>query len=129
MWALGLIQTDGGGLPKIDTSATPYCGHIFIGEVAGWGAYLISGTGPQLTAINALPQAVGICVMTQDENVKWMELDSVIVLAIRQKLNTWLSAHNYSTIPAGWTNKQVVLAIFRKLNDRFDLDKEWVKDS
>jgi hypothetical protein len=130
MWAMGLIQTDGGGIPKIDKQVTDYHGHVYIGSVAGWGAYLISGTAAQLTAINALPEAVGIAVLTQSaEGAKWTELDSNITLAIRNKLNTWLTARGYPTIPAGWTNRQVVLAVFRRLNPDFKIEEEWVADS
>ena len=129
MWALGLIKTDGGGIPKIDVQATPYHGHIFIGSIAGWGAYLISGTGPQLSAINALPEAVGIAVMTVDaDGTQWKELDSTVTLAVRTKLNTWLTNNGYPTIPAGWTNRRVVLELFRRLNPNFFIEKEFVSD-
>lgn len=129
MWALGLIKTDGGGIPKIDTQVAPYHGHIFIGQVAGWGAYLISGTGPQLTAINALPEAVGIAVMTQTaDGVKWAELDSTVTLAVRTKINNYLTSQGLATIPAGWTNRKVVKTIFKRINPNFFIEKEWVLD-
>lgn len=129
MHAFGLIQTDGGGIPKIDTALYPYHGHIFIGQIAGWGAYLISGTSAQLSAINALPQAIGLATLTTTaEGVKWKELDSTVSLAVRTKLNTWLTARGYPMIPEGWTNRQVVLAVCKKLNPVFDIEKEWVTE-
>jgi hypothetical protein len=129
-WALGLIKTNGGGIPDLDTQTYKYHGHVYIGSVAGWGAYLISGTAAQLTAINALPQAVGIAVLTHPKDgPKWVELDSNVTTAIRNKLNTWLGNNGYPTIPAGWTNRLVVETIFRRLNPAFDLEKEWVADS
>lgn len=130
MWALGLIKTDGGGIPKLDKTITDFHGYVYIGQIAGWGAYLISGTGAQLTAINALPEAVGIAVMTKDaDGTQWKELDSTITAAVRTKLNTWLGNNGYSTIPAGWSNRKVVETVFRRLNPNFDIEKEWVADS
>jgi hypothetical protein len=50
-----------GGAPDIGQLGTDYTGHVQVDSVGSWGAYLISGSGAQLTAINALPQVIGIC--------------------------------------------------------------------
>jgi len=110
-----------GGEPDVNSAVTPYYGYVHAADVAGWGAYLFSGTTAQLTAINALPNVYGICAVTESGNVKWAELDGVISSAVRTKINNWLTARGYPTIPAGWTYRQVVNAIFKRLNDRFDL--------
>jgi hypothetical protein len=88
-----------------------------------WAAYIFSGTGAQLAAINALPSVVGVCVVTEAGDVKWAELDSTIGAAARTKLNTWLTNHGYANVPAGWTNKQTILTLFRRLNPDFDFDR------
>jgi hypothetical protein len=127
MWGLALVKMSGGS-PQIDTAVTPYVGHILVGHAGGWGGYLISGSAAQLTALNALPEVVGICVMTESGGVKWVELDNVITPAMRTKLNTYLTSKGLSTVPVNWTNRQIVLAVFRRMNPEFDLDKEWVAD-
>lgn len=101
--------------------ALPYHGHVFCDRFAGRGAYLISGTGAQLTAIDALPGVIGIVAVTESGDVRWPELDGIIGEAVRAKVNTWLSGHGWPTIPAGWRYRQVVVAVYRRFNDRFDL--------
>jgi hypothetical protein len=44
-------------------------------------------------------------------NLDGIDLDNVIPLRIRTKINAWLSNHGYPTVPAGWTYKQMLLAI------------------
>jgi hypothetical protein len=55
-----------GGTPDIGQIGTDYTGHVQVDSVGSWGAYLISGSGAQLTAINALPQVIGICSVTEN---------------------------------------------------------------
>jgi len=112
-----------GSDPELSREVTPYIGHVHIGDLnQQWGVYMVSGTGAQLVAINALPQVVGIVAVTESGGVKWGELDSVIASAIRTKLNTWLANRGYPIIPTSWTNRQVVQAVFKRLNGKFDFD-------
>ncbi len=129
MKAFALIEMEGGA-PKIDPTATPYHGHVICDRIGstGWGAYLISGTGPQLLAIDALPGVVGIMAVTESEGVKWGELDGVPLAAVRTKLNIWLMSRDQPTIPNDWTARQVVKAIFKRANTHFDLDKFDIAD-
>ncbi len=110
-----------GGLPDIDFEATPVFGYTLGGVVGQFGAYLFSGTAAQLTALNALPQVIGICALTTAGDVRWAELDGKIATAVRTKLNTWLTARGYPTIPTTWTYRQVVKAIYERMNNHFDL--------
>lgn len=112
-----------GSDPQLSREDTPYTGHVHIGNLNHqFGAYMMSGTGAQLVAINALPGVVGIVAVTESSGVRWAELDGVIAAGVRTKLNTWLSAKGYPNIPAGWIYKQTVMAVFRRLNDKFDFD-------
>jgi len=111
-----------GGYPEIDQNVTPYKGHVLAAQLnENWGCYLISGTGHQLLAIDALPGVYGICAVTENENVKWGELDEIMDPDKRTRINTWLANNDYPTIPAGWTSKQVVMAIYKRMNANFDL--------
>lgn len=114
--------------PDLDRTVTPYTGHVYIGEIAGWGGYIVSGTKAQLQAINALPNVYGLAYVTEAEGAHWTELDAAITPAIRTRLNTWLTARSQTTIPAAWTNKQVIMAIFKRMRVDFDLDQCDVMD-
>lgn len=120
------IANQSSGIPAI--SNLPFAGWVLCGKVGSWGAYLFSGTAAQLAAINALPQIFGICVVTESGDVKWAELDGTIASATRLKLNAWLTARGYPTIPAGATYKQVVLAVYQRLNALFELNAFDVAD-
>lgn len=117
-----------GGQPDVDFTATPVKGYVLCDQVGGHGAYLFSGTGPQLVALNALAQVVGIVAVTESGETRWAELDGVIAPAVRTRLNTWLTARGHPNIPAGWTYKQTILAIFRRMNSNFDLGNFDVAD-
>jgi hypothetical protein len=117
-----------GGAPDVDPSVTPYKGYVLCDQVGGFGAYLFSGTGAQLTALNALPQVVGIVAVTENGGTKWAELDGTIAPAVRTKLNTWLTNRGYPNIPAGWSYRQVINAVYQRVNDRFSLDNFDVAD-
>lgn len=117
-----LVQMNGSD-PQLSREDTPYAGHVHIGNLNHqFGAYMVSGTGAQLVAINALPQVVGIVAVTESGGVRWAELDGVIAAGVRTKLNAWLSSRGYPNIPAGWTYKQVIREVFRRLNDKFEFD-------
>lgn len=117
------------GQPDIDRVVTPYHGFVLCDKIGntGWGAYLFSGTGPELTALDNLPQVVGIVAVTQNE-VKWGELDNPVASAVRTKINTWLSNRGQPTIPEGWSNRRVVREIYQRANARFDLNNFDVTD-
>lgn len=111
------------GQPDIDSIATPYKGYVLCDQVGGHGAYLFSGTAGQLTTINGLANVVGIVAVTQAGDVRWAELDGVIAAGVRTKLNTWLTARGHPNVPAGWSYRQVVTAVFQRINGRFDLNQ------
>ncbi len=113
------IANQSSGIPAI--SNLPFAGWLQCGAVANWAAYLFSGKAAQLTAINALSDVYGIVAVTETGNVKWAELDEVISSTARNRLNTWLTNRGYPNIPAGWTFRRVIEAIFKRLNARFDL--------
>ena len=111
-----------GGMPDIDPTVTPYHGFIRCGDLAGWCGYLVSGTGAQLLAIDALPGIVGLVAVTEDGDVKWPELAETIAAAVRTKLNTWLTNHGQQTIPADWAYRRVIRELYERMNPDFDLD-------
>jgi hypothetical protein len=113
-----------GGQPDIDQTETPYHGYVLCDRIGstGWGAYLFSGTGAQLTVLDALPQVVGIVAVTQNENVRWAELDDQVGGAVRTKLNNWLSNRGQPTIPEGWSNRRIVREVYKRANANFDLN-------
>jgi len=131
MWAMALVKM-AGGMPVIDQAVTPYHGHLLIGKAGDWGAYMISGKPAELTALNALPEVVGICTMTESGSgysvVKWAELSKPITAAMRTKLNTYLTSKGLPTVPSSWSNRQVVETVFKRLNPDFRFDDFWVKD-
>lgn len=118
-----------GGAPDIDASETPYFGYVLCDRILStqWGAYLISGTNAQLLAIDALPSVVGIVAVTQSGDVYWAELNDTIAGAARTKINNWLIARGQPTIPAGWTNRQVVQAIYQRANAHWDMNSFYVR--
>ena len=109
------------GQPDFDPTVTPVHGWVHCDSIGNWGAYLVSGTAAQLTALNALPQVVGLVAVTEAGDVRWAELDNNLPAAIRTRLNTWLTARGYPTIPTGWSNRRGVREIFQRFNARFDL--------
>lgn len=113
-----------GGAP--DTGALiagrDYKGYTHCTTFGQFGVYLFAGTGAQLTALDALPTVIGLVAMTQAGDVRWGELDTTITLARRNRLNTWLTARGFPTIPAGWSYRQVVMALVRRGFPDFDLN-------
>lgn len=108
-----------GGSPNIDL---PYTGYVLADRLGNFGAYLISGTNQQLLDINALPQVIGIVAVTEAGNIRWAELDGVIAPAVRTKINVFLTSRGFTNIPAGWTYRQVVNAVFQRFNAIFNLN-------
>lgn len=127
MKAFGIVSIVNG---RPDIGALGYHGFVLCAHIGqNWGCYIFSGTAAQLQAINALPNVYAICAVTEGGQVKWAELDGVIAPAVRTRLNSWLSARGYPNIPAGWTYRQVVIAIYKRINDVFDLAMNDVADS
>jgi len=114
--------------PELDRTLTPYTGHGYIGAFGQWAGYIISGTKSQLQAINALPQVYGLAYVTEAEGAHWTELDNAIAPAMRNKVNTWLTANAQAIIPAGWTNKKVIKAIMLKMNPIFEWGQHDIMD-
>ena len=125
--ALALIPHTG-GIPQIDATATPYAGSLFIGEKAGYGAFLISGTLAQLQALAALPNVYGICLLTTTTTAKWAEMDNAILPALRTKLNVLLTSKGITNIPVGMTNRTIVGILIKQFNVNVDMKNEWVSD-
>lgn len=114
-----------GGAP--DTSplvaGQDYRGYVLADTLGGThGAYLFSGTGPQLVALNALATVTGIVAVTEAGGTRWAELDGTTAAGIRTKLNTFLTSKGQPTIPTGWTYRKVIETVFKRLNADFSLD-------
>lgn len=101
------------------------------GPIGSWALYLYSGTAAQLTAIAALATVYPLAAMTDNGVIKWAELNNTVTAAHRTKLNTWLTARGYPTIPVGWSYLQILNALvtrIKRANDGFDLNVTWVAD-
>lgn len=131
MYALAVIKQNG-GLPviaQVAAPSVPYTNYTSLGDLPGnFGLYLVADTQARLIAADAIPGVYGICLVTQDGDVKWAQLDNVITPAMRTKINTFLTANGFSTIPTAWTNRKAVLAILNRINPNFSLDDFWVVD-
>lgn len=126
MAKLFCIASMNGGNP--DFGLLPYYAVVLAGDLPGiWGAYIVAGTPAQLQDINALPSVYGICMVTEGET-HWAELDTVISSAVRSRINGWLTARGYPTIPAGWTYRQVIIAIFKRINPNYTLENTDIPD-
>lgn len=129
------ISTHIGGTPIINmtdptgANYTPCTGWVQCGTIGQYGAYIFSGTGDRLLAINALSNVIGLVAMTESGNVRWAELDGTITVAQRTKWNTWLSARGYPTIPVGATYRAIVMAVYKRLNNLWDLQTHDILDS
>jgi len=113
----------------IDREDTPYHGYVRLaGDPIGqWYGYLVSGTGPQLLALDALDNVEGlVAVRTGDGGLHWPEEDMEANLRVR--LNTWLTNRGYETFPEGLTYKQWVIRLFRLFNKDFTLNRFSVKE-
>lgn len=112
------------GQPDIDFEQFPIHGYVLAADLVGnWGAYLFSGTGAQLSALDTAPNVYGIVAVTESGDVKWPELEGVISSGARTKINNWVSSHYPAqpSIPAGWTYRRVIREIFTRMNKHFKL--------
>ena len=86
------------------------------------GAYLMSATGAQLIALDALPYCLGIVAVTENGGIRWGELVGETAQEVIDRLNTWLTVNDFDVqIPDGWTYDRLVRRVFEFFNDRFDL--------
>lgn len=119
------IVTMQGGSP--DTGALiagqDYKGFVHCTTFGQFGTYLFAGTGAQLAALDALPTVIGLVAMTQNGGVRRGELDTTITPARRTRMNTWLTARGFPTIPAGTSYRDVVMALVRRGFPDFDLNQ------
>ena len=126
MRAYALIRMDG-GRPAI--GELPLRGYCLGASRQDWGMYMIAGTIAQLAAVNALPLSdfVGICTVPN--------IGEVVTPTVRTNLNDWADAEfpSLPTLPAGWTNRQVIIELFQRANtyyvhDAFGLAPEEGED-
>ncbi len=112
-----------GGVPELDSEATPYHGYVLCASYQDWGLFLVSGTAPQLLTIAALPAAkvVPLCLVSQNKTDRFPELNDTVVAATRTKLNVWLTARGLPTIPAGAKYRAILKGITDRLNPNFTL--------
>jgi hypothetical protein len=115
--AFAIIRMSGGE-PDID--GLPVRGYCLAAQAGDQGMYLVTGTAAQLTAVDGLPQVYGLCAIG--------DLDNVISAAKRTRINSWLTARSLPTIPAGWSYKQVIIAIYKRANAAYDQDQFFLAD-
>jgi hypothetical protein len=115
--AFAIIRMSGGE-PDID--GLPVRGYCLAAQYEGQGMYLVTGTAAQLAAVDALPQVYGLCAL--------QDIDNVISAAKRTRINSWLTARSLPTIPAGWSYKQVIIAIYKRANAAYDQDQFFLAD-
>lgn len=113
MRAYALIRMEGGrpALGELETR-----GYCLGASRQDWGMYMLAGTDAQLQAVNALPldTAVGICTVPN--------MGEVVTPAVRANLNAWADAEfpSLPTLPAGWTNEQVIRELYQQANQHYD---------
>jgi hypothetical protein len=127
-WGVAVIRTEG-GMPVIAQAKTPYTNWVSLGDLPNkYGLYMVSDTPARLQAADTISGVYGICVITKSGDVQWAELDNVITPAMRTKINTWLSAHSYSTIPVSWTNRRVVTELLKRIDAKFEINQFFVDE-
>jgi len=130
MHAFALIRmTD--GQPDLPAQAQGRVNWVLCDRIptTNWGAYLVAATGPDLQALDTQWAGfIGVVAVSDDGDVRWGELENPCADAVRDRLNTWLEAHNQPTIPEAWTNRQVVRAIYERANAHFDLQQFSIMD-
>ena len=128
MKAFALLKMTG-GLPDVD--GLPYCGHVLCAQIGEFGAYMITGTGPELLAIKnlGLNRVVPICVFTEDGPSYRPELDEHLTQAAVNYLNAWVESEhpNWPRANTGHTYGQVVEFLFKKFHGQFDMAGFWVR--
>jgi hypothetical protein len=122
MKAFALIRMVG-GQPDLPEAAQGLVNYTLCDRIPGtsWGAYLVAATGANLQDLDTLWGGfIGIIAVSDSGDVHWGELENPAAEDVRSRLNTWLDARDMTLIPEQWTNRQVVRAIFREANQRFD---------
>jgi hypothetical protein len=118
MRAFALIHTTG-GVPELDSEATPYHGYVLCAAKGDWSLYLVSGTQKQLDAIAALPSAKAIqIVQVSQAEERFPELKGKLTNA---KLDTWLSTANEAPIDAKKSAGENLEALVKKWNPNWSL--------
>lgn len=113
-----------GGSPDLPEQAMGRVNWVLCDRIptTNWGCYLVAATGADLQALDDdWGGFIGIVAVSESGQVHWGELENPCADAVRARLNTWLEARGQQTIPEGWTNRQVVRAIYRRANAHFDL--------
>lgn len=54
-------------------------------------------------------------ILTRVLDLELPELDDVIPNAVRLRINAWLTSRGYPNVPAGWTFKQLLVAIRQRV--------------
>lgn len=109
------------GTPSVDFTETPIRGYVLCDQFKSWGAYMVSGTAAQLTALNSASNVIGICAVTA--------LNNTIAAGVRSALNAKLDEWGYPNIPAGWSYRQVLAAVYKRLNGNWRIDNFDVIDN
>jgi len=117
--AFGIIERSG-GKPNVDFVTNPVEGYLYCGYRGSYGAYMVSGTGVQLSTVAGLANVYPIGVVQRDSQEE--DLDKAITEARRAKLNALLESFSLPTIPEGTTVRQVIRAVFRRFHDTWEAD-------
>lgn len=122
------------GVPGVDLVASPVYGYCFAaGPYKGYGLYQFSGSGAQLLSLANQANCYPLVAMSgpADNVPKWAELDQPMIAAARTKMNTLLTAAGLTNIPAGWTYRQVLVALaamLKRAGDDWDINSVFVTD-
>lgn len=102
------------GAPDVGTG---YSGFVHIGNLPGaYAAYVITGTGAQLLAIQGHANFL-VGVQVTEAGVRWSELNATLPAGVRTTINNWRQANGQSNISVGTTWLQV----FKFAANHFDL--------
>lgn len=106
--ALAIIkETQVGANKGAPNLSVPYKGFVHVGDLPGsYAVYLITGTGAQLTAINADANCVAGVLVTES-GPKWPEMDQPVPAGMRTRINNYLTSQGRPNIGAGVTLKQI----------------------
>lgn len=56
-----------------------------------------------------------LAIKTREMNLSTIDFSDVIPLAIRTRINVWLTNRGWANVPAGWTYRQLFVAIKARL--------------
>ena len=102
------------GAPDIGTG---YSGFVYVGNLPGaYAAYVITGTGAQLLAIQGHANFL-VGVQVTEGADRWAELRATLPAGVRAQINNWRSNNGQGPVPAGTTWLQVI----RFAANHFDL--------